>query len=446
MTPVTTSPLPKAEFSARRARIFTAIGADSLALIQGAPPVRAFQLFRQTNEFHYCCGIEIPQAYLLLDGRDHCARLYIPSRPEGRHDEFGPPAAEDAEQIMASSGLDEVLPVEALQGALSGASALYTPHAPAEAMWTSRDVLQHSDRLIAADPWDGQSTREQRFIGLLRERCPSMEIRDLTPILDSLRAVKSGDELALMRISGRLSAAAVTEAMRATAPGVGENDLLAIAQFLFAAGGARGEGYRSIIASGDNAWDGHYGRDCSKMRDGDLVLMDCAPGYEQYTSDIGRMWPVNGTFSPWQRELYGFVVHYNRALLRRIRPGLMAEDIQREAAEEMRAFVESTKWSKATYADSARRALDFRAHLSHPVGMAVHDNGGYWSEPLKPGAVFSVDPMMWVPEERLYIRCEDTVAVTEEGIENLTGAAPLDPDEIEAEMRKECRFPLVLQT
>ena len=442
MMPITTSPFPRKEFSARRERLLDAIGTGAVAIIQGAPPVRAFQLFRQTNEFHYCCGVEIPQAYLVLDGRDRTARLFIPRRPQGRVDEFGPPSTEDADRIVAVTGVDEVAPTDALRAALSGAPLIYTPHAPAEGMWTSRDVLLGGDRLIAADEWDSQPTREQRFIALLQERCPGAEIRDLTPILDGLRAVKSPCEIELMRRAGQLSATAVTEAMRATAPGVSESTLLAIAQYVFASGGARGEAYRSIIPSGLNAWDGHYGRNDCVMQGGDLVLMDCAPDYEQYTSDIGRMWPVSGVFSPAQRELYGFVVLFLRVLLQRIRPGVLAEDIQREAAEEMREVVESTAWSKPIYADAVRRALDFKGHLSHPVGMAVHDSGSYWNEPLRPGVVLSVDPMIWVPEERLYIRCEDTVAVTVDGNENLTGAAPLDPDQIEVEMQKACNFPI----
>ncbi len=434
------SRLPNEEFASRRSKIFDAIGSGAVALIQGARPVRAFEIFRQTNELHYCCGVEIPQAVLMLDGRDGRARLFIPKRPQGRHNEFDPLTAVDAVKIVTDSGLDEVSPIDKLEEALIGAQILYTPHAPAEGMWTSRDVLKHGDKLIAVDPWDGVPTREQHFISLISKHVPLAEIRDLTPIIDMLRAIKSPREIELMRLAGKLSAAAVSEAMRATAPGVNERHLFAITQFVFVEGGARGEGYRSIIPSGPNIWDGHYCHNNCEMRDGDMVLMDCAPDYNQYTSDIGRMWPVNGTFSPGQRELYDFTVQYNRALVRRIAPGLMAEEIQRNTAEEMLEVVEQTQWAKPIYGEAARRALDFKGHLSHPVGMAVHDNGGYWYEPLKPGAVFSIDPMLWVPEERLYVRCEDTVVVTENGIENLTADAPLGVDEIESEMRKESRF------
>jgi Xaa-Pro aminopeptidase len=100
----------------------------------------------------------------------------------------------------------------------------------------------------------------------------------------------------------------------------------------------------------------------------------------------------------------------------------------------MADFIKKYSFSKEIYRKAAERALEFRGHLSHSVGMSVHDVGDYSSAPLKPGIVFSVDPQMWIPEERLYIRVEDTIVVTNNGIEVLTGSAPLDPDDIESTM------------
>jgi Xaa-Pro aminopeptidase len=426
---------PPDEFAARRARVFDAIGPAAYAVLHGAPPVRGFNVFRQTNEFYYCCGIEVPQAYLLLSGADRTASLYLPHRPEKIGGEGETLGAEDDDLIRRCAGLDAVFGPEALAEHLQKAKVLYAPHSPAEGAMASRGELLRADRLAAADPWDGRLPRGQHFLGLLRVRCPGAEIRDLTPTLDALRAVKSRREIDLMRAAGRLSALAVTEAMRATRPGVAEFQLGAIASAVFLAHGARGEGYRPIIASGANAWYAHYFRNDCAMADGDLVLMDVAPDYGYYTSDIGRMWPVNGTYAPWQRELYGFIVEYHKTLLARIRPWVTADRIHDEAAAEMAKVVDRTRFSKPVYEAAARRTIQFRGHLSHPVGMAVHDVGNYYGAPLRPGTVFAVDPQMWVPEERLYIRVEDTVAVTDSGVENLTSAAPLELDDCEALMR-----------
>jgi len=215
-----------------------------------------------------------------------------------------------------------------------------------------------------------------------------------------------------------------------------EYQLDAVSKYIFFANGARGEGYPSIIAGGANMWYGHYMRKDCVLNDGDIVLMDYAPDCGYYTSDIGRVWPVNGKYSPWQKELYGFCVRYHKALLSRIRPGVSAQQIMDEAAQEMRKVIEQTTFSKPVYEQAARRMLPSRGHLSHGVGMAVHDAGDYRAQLLCPGMVFAVDPMMRIMDERLYIRIEDTVLVTENGVENLTGGAPIERDDVEKLMKE----------
>jgi Xaa-Pro aminopeptidase len=213
-----------------------------------------------------------------------------------------------------------------------------------------------------------------------------------------------------------------------------EYHLEAIADQLYRSNGARHEGYCAIVPSGASIWHAHYNRNDGLLTDGDLVLMDYAPDVCSYTNDIGRMWPINGKYSPLQRELYGFMVEYHKAVLKRIRPGVLPLDLLAAAAEEMRPIVEKTAFSKPIYAEAATRTLAFRGHLSHPVGMAVHDVGSYFEFSMQPGLVISIDPQMWVPEERLYIRVEDTIVVTDTGMEILTGHVPIELDEIEALM------------
>ncbi len=433
---------PPEEFQARRAKIFEAIGPGAHALLQGAPPVRGFEVFRQTNQFYYCCGLEVPQACLLLSGADRTAALYLPHRPQGRKAEGESLSAEDADLIRQMTGVDAVYGLESLSDHLSAVRTLYTPHQPAEGAKASRFEVAQADKLAIDDPWDGHAPREQRFIGLLKARFTRLQVRDLSPVLDRLRAVKSPREVDVLRRAGRLSAMALTEAMRATRPGMIEYQLGAVAKYVYHARGARGEGYRSIIASGRNAWFAHYFRNNSAMKDGDLVLMDTAPDLGNYTSDIGRMWPVGGVYNQWQRELVGYIVRYHKTLLERIRPGVTAEQIHAEAAARMAEVIQETAFSKRTYKAAASRTLEYKGHLSHPVGMAVHDVGPYREAPLVPGLVFAVDPQMWIPEEELYIRVEDTVAVTDSGVENLTAAAPLELDDIEAMMREPSNLPV----
>lgn len=442
MTRIPTIPL--SEYRLRRSRVFETLGEGEVALVQGGPLQRNHDRFRQTNDFYYLCSAEVPHAYLLLDGRDGTTHLFLPSRPHGGSSREEPLlGSHDPEAAVEATGVDAVHPLAALATRLERVAGIVTPLRQGEGAFASWDTLQRSQQERFSDPWDGRPDRMRWFLRLLRERCPAAAIRDLAPALDRLRLIKSEHEIALMRRAGALSAHGVIAAMRSTRPGAREYHLDAAMRYVYLSHGARDTAYRAIVAGGDNAWYGHYAANDAVLRDGDLVLVDCAPDYGYYTSDIGRMWPVNGRYSAVQRELYGFVVRYHRVLLEQLAPGLGDDEVLRRSSEIMREVVESTRFSKPIYREAAERALVFR-HLTHPVGLAVHDVGHYRGGILEPGVVLTVDPQFIVPEERLYIRVEDTVVITEEGIENFTDAAPLDLDEVEACMREEGlleRFP-----
>ncbi len=201
---------------------------------------------------------------------------------------------------------------------------------------------------------------------------------------------------------------------------------------------ARQEAYRSITASGtENISNGHYYRNDSQLQDGDLVLMDYAPDYHNYVSDIGRVWPVNGTYSASQRELLQIILEYRNVVLSRIRPGVTRGEILQSAREAMEPILARTTFSKPIYEQAARKMVETGGGvLSHPVGLAVHDDGPYNRGPLRVGHVFSVDPQLWVNEENLYLRYEDTIVVTQDGMENFTAFLPSELDDIEALVRE----------
>ncbi len=366
----------------------------------------------------------------------------MPHRDPLRERSDGPsPAAEDAEEIRAATAVDRVvgtdrLPLELGAALFRAKRPVYTPLAPAETEAVSRDSALAAAAWSASDPLDDSPVVEGALAAALAGRFAQAEVRDLSPLLDAARLLKSPHELELMRHAARICGDAVIEAMRSTEPGVHEYELEAIADFVYRQRGARGSSYAAIVAGGLNAWHGHYSANGAQLRDGDLVLMDYAPDFAYYTSDIGRMWPVNGRYSETQRELYGFVVAYHGELLARIRPGATPEEILAGAADAMRARLGDQGASTSQYRAAFEDAFAFAGHLSHPVGMAVHDVGDYRGRALEPGLVFSVDPMIWVPDERLYVRVEDTVAVTEDGVENLTGFVPLALDDVETLMRE----------
>lgn len=214
-----------------------------------------------------------------------------------------------------------------------------------------------------------------------------------------------------------------------------EYQLAAAADFVFTTNGARGPSYSPIVGGGKNAWYGHYSENADPLLDGDLLLMDLAPDYHYYTSDLARMWPVNGTYSEDQRDLYGFVIDFHKAFMRRIRPGITPTELMDKVTKDMRKVLDGMSFSKEIYREACEEALEFTGHFQHPVGMSVHDVGRLWGKPLQPGMVFSIDPMVWVRPEELYIRMEDIVVVTENGVERLSANLPIEMDEIERIIR-----------
>lgn len=447
---------PPEELRARWARVYAAIGDRAVAVVQGMPQTDGFTFPRQFNTFYYLTGLETTGSYLLLDGRTKTATMYLLARnPRLEAAEGRVLSADDADLVRKLTGADEVKAVDAMRepawpwGVPPAAAAapapgprvppvIYAEFSPAEGQGQSRGELVAVDTARAMDFWDGAVSRQRRFVELLRARQPRAEIRDLGPVLDEMRSLKSPREIALIRRASQLAGLGVMEAMRSTEPGVTEYQLDAAARYVFLVNDARLEAYRSITAAGtENISNMHYFRNGAALKAGDLVLMDYAPDYRYYVSDIGRVWPVSGTYSASQRELLQFVLEYHKAVLARIRPGATVPQIMEEARQAMDPIFAKTRFSKPIYEQAARRLVAQGGGVfSHTVGMAVHDVGSYARGPLKPGQVFSVDPALRVPEENLYLRYEDTVVVTETGVENFTAFLPMELDDMERLVRE----------
>ena len=443
------SNFPPEEFAARRAKVFDRIGSGAFALIQGAPAPIGLVRFRQSNQFYYLSGIAVPNAYLLLDGFRRRTLLYLPHRNEQRERGEGKVlSAEDAELVKQLTGVDRVYGTDLLAERLarlghnvaentSNWPVLYTPFSPAEGRSVARSSALSRFADNVSNPWDGQPSREGHFVYLLRTRFPQFEVRDLSLILGELRVIKSPREISLIRRATELAGLAIMEAMRSSEPGLMEYELDAVGKFIFYRNGAQGEGYHSIVASGSNAYFYHYHAGKDRMQEGDLVLMDYCPDFAYYVCDVTRMFPVNGKFNEWQRELYGFYLACYKAIIKHIRLGVPAQVIEQEVAREWQEILAKSKFSKPAYEEAAQRFAS-RFFLDHWVGMAVSDPGPYRpEEPLKPGMVFTIEPVLQVPEERIYIRLEDVILVTETGAESLSSFIPVEIDEIENLMREE---------
>jgi Xaa-Pro aminopeptidase len=446
-----TTDFPPEEFAARRAKVYEAIGPQAIAVLQGAPNPPSYTRFRQTNEFYYLCGIETPHAYLMLDGGTKKATLFLPHRNEKRESGEGRMlTAEDADEVKKLSGVDEVLPsdllAENIQNKYSrtGKRVLYTPLAPAEGGSMSRDLALRYVADTGTDPFDQGISREGRFAELIRVRIPVFEIKDLSPTLDALRLIKSPRELEMIRKSTKLAGLALIEGMRSVKPGQYERELDAVGKFIYYRNGAQGDAYYSLIGSGRNAYWPHYNAGKRKMEDGDFLLMDYAPDYGYYQSDVTRMFPVNGKFSQTQRELYGFYLACYREILKALGPGKTGAQVISQAGAAMEPILAAAKFTKPTHRKAAedfvekykKSAQSEYPYIGHWVGMATHDVGSH-EGPLKPGMVFTIEPALTVPDEKIYVRLEDMVFINETGAEVVSNDAPWDIDAIEKVMKED---------
>jgi Xaa-Pro aminopeptidase len=434
-----TTAFPKEEFGARRLKIAEAIGPEAVALVQAAPTVHSSAIFRQSNEFFYLTGVGVPQAMLLIDGATRKSTLYLPKPDASRAAVEGALLSPEDPGSAGITGMDEVKPVAALQDDLiarskDGRRDVFVPFQPAEGSAESRDGATRRNNDAAADPWDGRISREAQLRMLLTTRAGSYVTRNLSPILDEMRAIKSAAEIAVIDKATRIGGEAVMEAMRSTAPGVAEQELDALARFIFVRHGAQGEAYRAIVASGGNAWFAHHRASDKVMADGELVLMDYCPDLHYYRCDVTRQWPVNGTFTPVQRELYTFYLGVYEAILYSIKPHVTAQAILQEAVKKMDAMMATMKFSKPVYEKAAKAFVDgYRrraqatggrgANLGHAVGMSTHDMGG-GSGVMRPGLVFTIEPQFRVEEERIYLRLEDMIVITDNGVRILSDFVP----------------------
>jgi Xaa-Pro aminopeptidase len=443
--PLFTDAVPAEEFAARRAKVFAAIG-DGIAVLEGAAEYPAYLRFRQNNQFFYLTGVEVPRALVLLDGRTRQTQLFLPARNERLERSEGPVLV-PGDEAARLTGIDRVTARDDFGAAFKAAVAGRVVYAPFRAESLGAATPQAAEMNAQAtlnDPWDGRPSRSQQFIEKLKGAMPRVEVKDLDPILDGLRLIKSPREIALIREATRLAGLGIMEGIRNAHTGMHEYEIESMADYVFKRGGAMGVAYFALVASGQSAYWPHYHAGTGILKPGDLVVFDYAPDYEYYSSDVTRMFPASGTFTPAQHELYTVYLRMYNALMQSIRPNAAPRDIIRDAVAKMDQIVTSTAFTSDIRKKAATDFVDrFRRStansLGHTVGMEVHDvNPPY--EVLKPGMVFTIEPALTIAEDRTYLRLEDVIVMTESGYENLSAFAPSEPDAIEKLMSETGRF------
>jgi Xaa-Pro aminopeptidase len=435
--------VPPDEFAARRARVVERIG-DAVAILQGATERPGEQPFRQNNQFFYLTGVAEPRAILLVDGRTKQTTIFVKAYDERREQRMFGPSLHPGSDAARTTGADAVLARDDFPAAVAALAAsgrtIYTPFRPEVLGEASASDAVALARATEQDPWDGRPSREQAFLAKLKAAAPRSAIKDLDPMLDALRTIKSPREIAIVREATKMTGLAIMEAMRDARPGRYEYELQADAEFVFKKFGAYGGSYFALIATGSNTWYSHYHKNTARLQDGDLVQFDYAPDYKYYQSDVTRVFPANGTFTPRQREFYTIYLALYRALMTSIKVHASPRDIVKDAVVKMDRLVADFHFSDSRIRTAAVAFVDrYRSSsatsLGHSVGMEVHDVGGA-PPTLEPGQIFTIEPAMQIPEEHIGIRLEDMILITETGYENLSAFVPIEIDDIEHVMRE----------
>jgi Xaa-Pro aminopeptidase len=282
-------------------------------------------------------------------------------------------------------------------------------------------------------------TREYRFAEETKNRYPLHQYLRAAVILKVLRAVKTAEEVVVIQQAIDITANAFLRVMKFIRPGVFEYEVEAEIQHSFLSQRATGPAYGSILASGENACTLHYVSNNQECKDGDLMLMDFGADYGGYNADLTRTIPVNGKFSKRQKQVYNACLHLHNYAKSLLKPGITINAYHILVGKE--ADIVLQKIGLLTKSDVKNSTPENPAYwkylfhgISHHLGIDVHDLGPR-AEPLKTGMVLTVEPGIYIPEEKMGVRIENNIWLTKTGSKDLMKDIPITVEDIEACMK-----------
>ncbi|KGK32274.1 aminopeptidase P N-terminal domain-containing protein [Cellulophaga sp. E6(2014)] len=284
-------------------------------------------------------------------------------------------------------------------------------------------------------------TREDRFIQKCKLQFPAHQYAKSNPILQEIRGVKEPEELALMQMACNITEKGFRRLLGFVQPDVWEYEIEAELLHEFIRNRSKGFAYTPIIASGNNANVLHYIENNQQCKSGDLILMDVAAEYANYSSDLSRTIPVSGKFTPRQREVYDAVLRVKNEATKMLVPGTIWAEYHKEVGKIMTSeLIGLNLLDKADVQNENPEWPAYKKYFmhgtSHHIGLNTHDYGAL-KTPMKANMVFTVEPGIYIPNENMGIRLEDDVVIQEKGVPfNLMQNIPIEADEIEELMNK----------
>ena len=411
------------DYRARRQALAKAMSADHGSLILFAPvePEGQNDLygFRQENNFYYLTGWPEPGAAILITSDPYREVLFLPEYNATQEKWTGPKLGPENPDAPKITGFDKVESLDNMHDELL-------------------KVLPQPRAIVYADLGsNGQSTASTGPMEWLRRSnsFPNyISFRDAVPLLARLRMIKDAGEVEFIRRATTASMAAHAAALKAIHPGVSEREISALMQYEFGKRGCERPAYAPIVGSGLYSTVLHYSDDSQVMQDGGLVVMDVGGEYSMYATDITRTAPVNGKFTPRQREIYNIVLGAQEAAI---------HAFELDKSRLTGNGPESLYKVARDYIDSHGKDIHgqplgkyFIHGLGHHVGLSVHDASDP-AAPLTKGMVFTLEPGVYIPEEKLGVRIEDMFYVDQDGkLVMLTQGLPRTADEVEQAMKR----------
>ena len=416
---------PNADYHARREALAKKAG-GVVVLFAPLEAGDAVYGFRQDDNFYYLSGITEPGVALLIapaveakdniPARPYTEVLFLPPHNLRLEKFTGPKLGAENPDAPKITGFDQAqdmakLPDEVSKALVGSRPVIYT------------DVASQGERSASAEP-----------LTFLKRTNAVLMFQDVKPMLSSLRTVKDPGEASLIGKAVDASVAAHIAAMQAVKPNVTEYEISGLMQYEWTRRGCERPSYSPIVGSGHNSTVLHYSADSNTMKAGDVVVIDAAGEYSMYAADITRTLPIDGHFTPRQREIYDIVLGAQDAAIAAFQSGksMLMGDADASLNKVARDYI------KSHGKDLHGQPLDqyFIHGLGHYIGLDVHDFGDY-KVPLGPGMAFTIEPGIYIPEENLGVRIEDDFYVNADGkLIKLSAAAPSKAEDVEKAMAR----------
>jgi Xaa-Pro aminopeptidase len=425
MAPVRSSAQSHEEYSARRGRVINSMSPGSIMILRSPQSSDMFDYTKRGGYFYYLTGIDEPGCTLVIFSKDF---------------KLTPKSASPIGEILFIHPLNaDRVNWDALTIGIDGAkikSKISDVRPASETMDYIGQLLARNFSVLYMDIKKSGSvisplTEDEQLIKQARDHGSIFEIQDPSALLAGFVAKKSPAEIELMRKVVRITATAQKEAMRSITADMYEYQLDAVIRYIFSVNGAVSVSFPTIVGSGINSVILHWMENSHRMENGDMVVVDCGAEKELYCADITRTYPVSGKFTERQKNIYQIVLEANEEAIRRIKPGIRMNEVS--------SVADSVLAAGMLRIGLIRDKSEFRKYyyhgLSHHIGLK--DTFGGALDVLEPGMIITIEPGIYVREEKTGVRIEDDVLVTETGYEVLSGEAPKQVAEIEKGMKEE---------